>query len=723
MKLFSLYRVELRRLLLSKFLWVIAALSLCGPLFGYSAFKQTHSNSTMANHYIANPILAGAVIGALLWALLAFIESDRVYRAKTDVLMDAVISPIRMALSRMLALITLSTVTTLICAILYLPFTIFKINYLFDAVLYSNSFLILILPTWWISILLASTLYQITRRVELTGLLYAGCVYFSFSRYMSTNYFAHWLNPIIVSYSDGFSNALILRISLYTRVLWLVLASGAWVFSLLCIRRYQKRLPGSFVRGMRKVYLAGISAMLLCAGVMLWVWQPFVNHAPYEWNNNIYASSNLYSPIATHASYKLTADKSGCISGTAEYIIDKSSNSEVIIWLDPGYRISGMTYEGKKLAFHTYNNDINEYRGTTFTIPKGTNGKLIINYKGFPKMLRSFLPYSWDNSSSADYVSLMNAATVPNFTSFQLPAQYDLELTLPEKLLPIAEHQILTQYTQNNDKTRTWKVTDAPGTLGWITACDYTNVQFQAAGTTINLLYSKKYNKNIKKYDIPQSITDVMEYCTVHLGPLSFVDNASLMMVQRASSIGGDGGNAGTGWVEWGEFLFAEKNLSDPLKGAGAAEVFAHEIIHEWWGGLGVYSEDDGLWSDEGLDVYTTYRLMKEKYGSLYAQQNYVDVWQTAVDAQDRGYYNRHPEMLSKLPEKYQAELKYQAETTNKYCRMPLMILKAEQLVGGEENMDKILQSVQQKYSRTGLFTYQGFLDACGLKARDLDLE
>ena len=45
--------------------------------------------------------------------------------------------------------------------------------------------------------------------------------------------------------------------------------------------------------------------------------------------------------------------------------------------------------------------------------------------------------------------------------------------------------------------------------------------------------------------------------------------------------------------------------------------------------------ENDGLWSNEGVDVYTTYRLMEEKYGKLYAQQNYVDKWKTAVDEQD----------------------------------------------------------------------------------------
>ncbi|HWT74048.1 MAG TPA: M1 family aminopeptidase, partial [Mobilitalea sp.] len=500
-----------------------------------------------------------------------------------------------------------------------------------------------------------------------------------------------------------------------------------WVFSLLCIRRYQKRLPGSFVCGIRKAYLPIISVALLCAGVMLWILQPFVNHAPYEWNNDYNYFNNPTSASAEYATYKLTAGASGCVSGNAEYTITKTDNLQDSIWLDPGYRISSVTCDGKNLAFNTLCNDVNEYRQTTFTIPKGNSEKLVIQYQGIPQMERSWLPFFWDNNSSADYVSLTNAATVPNFTSFTLPTQYDLELTLPEKLTPIVEHQLLTNYTQNSNGTRTWKETAVPGSLGWITACNYANVQFEATGATINLLYSKKYDQNIKKYNIPQSITDVMNYCTTHLGPLPFVDNGTLMMVQR-SSISGDGGNAGDGWVEWTEFLFTEKNLRNQLKGASAAEVFAHEIIHEWWGGFGVYCEDDGLWSDEGLDVYTTYRLMKEKYGALYAQQNYVNVWQAAVDEQDHGYYYRHPEMLSKLPEKYQAELKSQAQEINRYCRMPLMILKVEQLVGGEANMDKILQSIQQKYSQdpniyTNPFTYQEFLDSCGLKARDLNLE
>ncbi len=727
MKLFSIYLVELRRLILSKFVWFTTALSFCSLLYGYVITSKGYEDSTMTNQYIAQPILTGAAIGAVLWAILALLESDRIYRAKTDTLIDTMISPVVMALSRVLVLMTLSLLVALLCMIFFLPYTMIKIDYLFNPLLYFSSYLMLIPPIWWCSILLASAFYHITHQIELAGLLYVGCVYFSYSRYVSRSYFARWINPIIIGYSDGFSNALILRITFYARVFWLLLAGGLWLLSTLCIRRYQKGLTGSFLRSLRKVYIPVISAMLLCMGVLLWVFQPYVNHAPYEWIDDDTCFENKTAASVSHITYNLTAKTSGIVNGIAEYTIDKSNNLKDNIWLDPGYRILSVTCDGKDIPFHTLKKDINEFRKTTLTIPKGAAMKLVIKYRGMPQMLRCFIPYSWDNTSSLDYVSLSNGATIPTYTSFEHPDKYDLKLTLPRKLVPIINHQLLTDYAQNSNGTRTWKKSDMTGYTVWLTACDYENVEFQGAGATINLIYSKKYDQNIKKYDIPQSISDVMDYCTAHLGPLSFINSGKLMMVQRSASFGG-GGGAGEGWVEWTEDLFTQNNLSDKMKGANAAEVFAHEIIHEWWGGLGVYCGDNGLWSDEGLDVYTTYRLMKEKYGSLYAKQNYVDKWKTAVEEQNRGYYNRHPEMLTKLPEKYQAELKSHSQEINLYCRMPLMILKAEQLVGGEASMDKILRSIQEKYAQdpekyTNPFSYQEFLSACGLKEEDLNLE
>ena len=136
--------------------------------------------------------------------------------------------------------------------------------------------------------------------------------------------------------------------------------------------------------------------------------------------------------------------------------------------------------------------------------------------------------------------------------------------------------------------------------------------------------------------------------------------------------------------------------------------------------------DSDGLWSAEGLTVYSTYRLIKEKYGELYANQYYVDDWKRCVDEQDRNFYNRHPEYLEKLPESYQELIRVSNSDINYYKRMPLMILKAEELVGGEEKMDEILSKMYSDYNNVAeqyLVSYKTFLDYCGLTEEDLKLD
>ena len=58
---------------------------------------------------------------------------------------------------------------------------------------------------------------------------------------------------------------------------------------------------------------------------------------------------------------------------------------------------------------------------------------------------------------------------------------------------------------------------------------------------------------------------------------------------------------------------------------------------------------------------------------------------------------------------------------------MPLMLLKAEEKLGGEEEMDKVLQelysrNLEFRLNETGC-TYQDFLDTAGLTEEDLKLE
>ena len=95
------------------------------------------------------------------------------------------------------------------------------------------------------------------------------------------------------------------------------------------------------------------------------------------------------------------------------------------------------------------------------------------------------------------------------------------------------------------------------------------------------------------------------------------------------------------------------------------------------------------------------------------------------MDEQNRSFYNRHPEYLDLLPELYQAQIRSANKVINQYQRMPLMILKAEKLVGGEDKMDEILRQMyaeRDQYQEND-FYFTDFLNYLGLTEEDLNLE
>ena len=151
-----------------------------------------------------------------------------------------------------------------------------------------------------------------------------------------------------------------------------------------------------------------------------------------------------------------------------------------------------------------------------------------------------------------------------------------------------------------------------------------------------------------------------------------------------------------------------------------------HELVHQWWGLGNMFDTADAAspWSAEGLTVYTTFRIVKELYGADYAQKHYVDQWRQAVDGYYLSFYVRHPDYLERLPEDKQLEITNALTYVRQYCEMPLKILKAEQLVGGEDAMDQILRGLFNRKLDPAYpyLTYQDFLDACGLTEEALDL-
>ncbi len=724
MKFFSLYRVELRRLALSKFLWGIMILCLCAPLLGYSVFAMSYSE-VMSGKYIANPVLAGTTIGAILWAVFTIAESDRQHRMGTDVLSDAIASPAILCAARAAALLSFSVITTILSSLLYLPYTADKMEYLFSIGFYMGNFFTFMMPTWFISILFAEAFYQITRRIELAVMLYAVLCYFSFSRFAKDDYFSRWLNPLIVTYSDGFPSIWPLRVGIYTRAIWFLLAAGSWFFALLCIRKYQKNLVLSFARGLKKLYILILSATFLAAGVLLWINQPFVDHGPEEYVEQDFSQ---YPDIimADSIDYSLIVNPvEGSLSGKVKYDYSHyTGGGEQKIQLNTGYKVTSVTYAGEKLTYKMPGDAVNGSQSLVLILPKGKSGVLTIEYEGFPSMARFMYPFMVYQSIDKEYISLNDAAIAPvNMTT---TGPCTARITMPENLIPFLDYEPMHNFVDNHDGTKTWTTKSASGYLMTFYAADYKTESFLAGDVKIDFAYGKKYEDTVRNNNVQQAIIDVFDYCTKHYGKSQYANGKKGLLLQQISAMA-MGGHATEGYCEWFETVLSPDTLNDPQKGANNTEVFIHEMVHQWWRSYGLECKEEELWSNEGLTVYSTYRIVKEKYGALYAKKYYLDKWQEDVDTQNREFYYRHPEYFKKLPKKYRARLNQQNESINWYSRMPLMIKRAEELVGGEEKMDAILQGMYKENSlqnpNSDLFTFQDFLNACNLTKEDLYLE
>ena len=101
-----------------------------------------------------------------------------------------------------------------------------------------------------------------------------------------------------------------------------------------------------------------------------------------------------------------------------------------------------------------------------------------------------------------------------------------------------------------------------------------------------------------------------------------------------------------------------------------------------------------------------------------------MDQWQQEVDDYFLNFYVRRPEYLEKLPEAERLNIAGSLSGVRHYSEMPLKILKAEQLVGGEAAMDQILRGLfnRELDPMYPYLTYEEFLDACALTEEDLNL-
>ena len=727
MKTLKLFPLELGRLLQSHLTWLIVLLTVLSPAAGLVLYRPATA-TTMLSLYLANPAMAGGVMGGVLFGVLTVYELDRASRSRADVLMDAAVSPLTMALTRLLALLAAAVGTLALTMLVWLPVSAGLIGSVFSGVDYALAYGLLMGLALPLSILAAGAAYQFTRRADLSLVLFAAFAALSLTVW-ADDWQLCWLNPCVWALSDDFSNFRVFRSVAWMRLTWLAALAGVWTVSYLCVRQYGKGLFGSLARGVRRAYRPAIALALLACSGTAYAAQPFIDHS----NPDLTVMSFYEIPYAEGVTFVSRSAQvfpdtaAGTVTGRASYRFENTSGQEqsISFGVNPGYTISNVQVGSADVPFTV--SDYQEYNEARLevTIPAEEQVELTMEYSGFPQ--ESLPTMQGGKELSDDYLCLENSALSPRVMNV-LPGENGypaaIEITLPASMTAVpfgsSEAEVVSE---NDDGTRTWRYEDN-GAGGILYAGDYVREDIEAGGMTIQFYYGRKHQSVMEAAGAVDAVKAVVDYCTEHYGKLSFGSGETLKLIQ--SRVAG-GGYATDGASLLDEADFTANNLGDAAKGGGAGEVMIHELVHQWWGLGNMFDTSDSTspWSAEGLTVYTTYRIVKELYGEAYAQEHYVDQWQQAVDDYYLDFYVRCPEYLERLPESVRLNISNSLSGMRQYCEMPLKILKAEQLVGGEEAMDQILNSLfnRELDPMYPYLTYQEFLDACGLTEEDLSLD
>ena len=681
----------------------------------------------MLSMYLANPAITGGVAGAILFGLLAIFELDRARRSRVDILTDAVVSPLTTALTRLLALLTAAVLTMAVTMLVWFPISAGLIGSVFTGVNFLLAYLLLMGLALPLGILAAAAAYQFTRRADLSIVLFIAFCALSLTVW-SAEWQLCWLNPCVWALSDDFSNFRVFRSVAWMRLTWLAALAGVWTVSYLCIRQYGKGIFGSLARSVRRVYRPVIAVALLACSGTAYAAQPFIDQS----NPDLTVMSFYEIPYAEGVTFvRRTAQvfpdtDAGTVTGRASYQFQNTSGQEqsISFGINPGYTISNVQANGADVPFTV--SDYQEYNEALLevTIPAEEEVELTMEYSGFPQ--ESMPTMQGGKELSSEYLCLENSALSPRVMNV-MPGEAgypaEIEITLPASMIAIpfssSEAEVISE---NADGTRTWRY-EANSAGGILYAGDYICEQIEAGGMTIEFYYGRKHQAVMEEAGAVDAVKEVVDYCTEHYGTLSFGSGETLKLIQSRVA-GGGYAVGGASLLDEADFTIA--NLGDTNKGAVPGETFIHELVHQWWGLGNMFDTVDSTspWSAEGLTVYTTYRIVKELYGEDYAREHYVDQWQQAVDDYYLNYYVRHPEYLEMLPENEQLAISNSLSRVRQYSEMPLKILKAEQLVGGEEAMDQILHDLfnRELDPMYPYLTYQEFLDACHLTEEDLNL-
>lgn len=534
MNMLKLLPLELKRLLQSRFTWLVIALTAFSPVLGLILYKPA-SATTMLSIYLANPAIAGGAAGGILFGVLTICEWDRAVRHRVEVLMDAVVSPLSLTLVRLSALMVCALCAFALTLLAWLPISKGLIGAVFDLSDYALAYLLFMGLALPLGILAAAAAYQFCRRADLALLLFAAFAALSLTLW-ADNWQLCWLNPCVWALSDDFSNVRIFRSVGYMRLTWLLALSGVWTLSWLCVRQYGKGLLGSLRQNIRRIYRPAIVVILLACSGTAYAAQPFVDHSNLDETAMTFAELDYAEGVVcTARSAQVFPDvQAGTLSGQASYWFANTSGKEQVVafGVTPGYEISHVQANGEDAPFTL--SDYQEYNEAKLevTIPAEKSVELTLDYAGFPQENRMMSTMQGSMEISEEYLCLENAALSPRLMNV-LPAgalyPTTIEITLPAQMtvIPFGDSEA-SAVAHHEDGTTTWRY-EIDSTGGILYAGDYIREDIAAGDLTIAFYYGRKHQAVMEDAEAVEAVKSVVDYCgsTMARCPLALVKRSS----------------------------------------------------------------------------------------------------------------------------------------------------------------------------------------------------
>lgn len=725
----KLFLLGLRRLFGCRRVWLAVLVTVLSPLAGLTFFK-TASADTMLSGYLANPAIAGGAVSAVVFGLLIIYELDRPVRSRAEAIINSAVSPVRASALDVSALLAASVIAFALTAAVWLPITAALAGDAFDINDYLPAYAIFMGLALPCAVFAAAACVNFTHKAAPAAVIFAAFAALGLTAW-ADDWQLCWTAPSVWALSDDFSNHRIFRSAAYMRLTWAAALCGAWMMSCCCIRRYGKGFFGSFLVGIRRVYLPAAAALMLASACAAYAFQPFVDDSVPDESAVLFSELEYLDGVVCsgRTAEVLPDTDAGTVSGRACYVFENGSgrSQTAAFGIDPGYTVYSVKANGEEVPFSV--GDRQEFNEAMLEVelPAAEHTELTVEYGGFPRESRNMSDMQGGKEISGEYICLENSALAPRLMNVMpdeglYPA--DIEITLPEgmTLVPFCAAKAEIR-SRNGDGTVTWGYRDN-GTGGILYAGDYVCEKIEAGGIVIELYYARGHESVMSSAGAADAVRAVAEYCTEHYGALSFGTGDTLKLIE-SRVLGGGYATDGASLLDETDLTAA--NLGDSGKGAAPREVMIHELVHQWWGLSCMFDDTDEAspWSAEGLTVYTTYRIAKELYGADYAERYYIEQWKKELGDYRLNFYVRRPEYLEKLPEDIRAEVTGGLSYARRYCEMPLKLLKAEELVGGEAELDRILSGLftRELDPYSPYLTYQDLLDACGLREEELELD